>query len=85
MNAPATFQAYINNVLREYLDVFMVIYLDDIAVYLKTEAEYVRHITKVLQAIKNAGLRLKPEKCQFHQKEIEFLGFIVSEYRLKID
>ena len=85
MNAPATFQAYINNVLREYLDVFMVIYLDDIAVYSKTEAEHVGHITKVLQAIKNAGLRLKPEKCQFYQKEIEFLGFIVSEYRLKMD
>ena len=44
----------------------MVIYLDDIAVYLKTKAEHVRHVTKVLQAIKNAGLRLKPEKSQFY-------------------
>jgi hypothetical protein len=47
-NAPATFQAYINNVLRKYLDVFVVVYLDDILVYLKIYGDYVRDIRKVL-------------------------------------
>jgi hypothetical protein len=47
-NAPATFQAYINNVLRKYLDVFVVVYLDDILVYSKTYDDYVRDIRKVL-------------------------------------
>jgi hypothetical protein len=47
-NAPATFQAYINNVLRKYLNVFVVVYLDDILVYLKTYDDHVRDIRKVL-------------------------------------
>ena len=46
-NAPATFQAYINNVLRKYLDVFVVVYLDDILVYSKTKKKHVKHVTKV--------------------------------------
>jgi hypothetical protein len=47
-NAPATFQAYINNVLRKYLDVFVVVYLDNILVYLKTYDEHVQDVRKVL-------------------------------------
>jgi hypothetical protein len=47
-NAPATFQAYINNILRKYLDVFVVVYLDNILVYLKTYDDYVRDVRKVL-------------------------------------
>ena len=47
-NAPATFQAYINNVLRKYLDVFVVVYLDDILVYSKTYDDHVRDVRKVL-------------------------------------
>jgi hypothetical protein len=84
-NAPATFQAYINNVLREYLDVFVVVYLDDILVYSKTEAEHVIHVKKVLQALKDVNLRVKPEKSQFHQQTIEFLGYIISGDGLKMD
>jgi hypothetical protein len=47
-NAPATFQAYINNILRKYLDVFVVVYLDDILVYSKTYDDHVRDVRKVL-------------------------------------
>ena len=47
-NAPATFQAYINNVLRKYLDVFVVVYLDNILVYSKTYDDHVRDVRKVL-------------------------------------
>jgi hypothetical protein len=47
-NAPATFQVYINNVLRKYLDVFVVVYLDDILVYSKTYDDHVRDVRKVL-------------------------------------
>jgi hypothetical protein len=47
-NAPATFQAYINNILRKYLDVFVVVYLDNILVYLKTHDDHVRDVRKVL-------------------------------------
>jgi hypothetical protein len=47
-NALATFQVYINNILRKYLDVFVVVYLDDILIYLKIYDDYVRDIRKVL-------------------------------------
>jgi hypothetical protein len=47
-NAPATFQVYINNVLRKYLDVFVVVYLDNILVYSKTYDEHIRDVRKVL-------------------------------------
>ena len=77
-NAPATFQAFINNVLQGYLDQFVVIYLDDILIYSKTKEQHVQHIRKVLQALQNAGLRVKPEKSLFHSKEVHFLGFIVT-------
>ena len=47
-NAPATFQAFINNILREYLDVFYTIYINDIVVYSKTKEEHIKHVSKVL-------------------------------------
>ena len=50
-NAPATFQAFINNVLRKYLDICVVVYLDDILVYLQTYEEHVEHVRHVLEAI----------------------------------
>lgn len=84
-NAPATFQAYINNVLRKYLDVFVVVYLDDILVYSKTFEEHVQHVRKVLQALEDADLRIKPEKTEFHKQEVKFLGYIVSREGLKMD
>lgn len=84
-NAPATFQAYINNVLRKYLDHFVVVYLDDILVYSKTYEDHVQHVRKVLQALKDANMRIKPEKTEFHKTEIKFLGYVVSREGLKME
>ena len=65
-NAPATCQALVNDTLREYLDIFVVAYLDDILVYSKDKASHVGHVKKVLEALKKAGLKLKPKKCEFY-------------------
>ena len=78
-NTPATFQVYINNILRKYLDHFVIVYLDDILVYLKTRDEHVQHVKKVLQTIKEADLRIKLSKTKFHKQSVPFLGFIVSD------
>ena len=78
-NAPATFQRMINDQLHEYLDIFVVAYLDDILIYSKTEAEHTEHVKRVLQKLKQAGLLLKPEKCQWHTDELEFLGYILQK------
>jgi hypothetical protein len=84
-NALATFQAYINNVLRKYLDVFVVVYLDDILVYSKTYEEHVQHVRLILTVLRDADLRIKVEKTEFHKQEVKFLGYIVSREGLKMD
>jgi len=66
-NAPADFQAFINNVLRTYLDDFCTAYIDDIMIYSNTLKKHKEKVYKVLKALSDAGLHLKPEKCQFHK------------------
>jgi hypothetical protein len=84
-NAPASFQHFINDVLRPYLDVFVTAYLDDMLIYSDNLEEYKKHVLKVLEVLSKAGLHLKPEKCEFHQQEVKYLGFIISTSRTKMD
>jgi RNase H-like domain found in reverse transcriptase/Reverse transcriptase (RNA-dependent DNA polymerase)/Integrase zinc binding domain/Chromo (CHRromatin Organisation MOdifier) domain/Aspartyl protease len=83
-NAPATFMRLMNNVLAECLDIFAVVYLDDILIYSKNYKEHVKHVHRVLTMLREANLLLKPEKCEFHVKETEFLGHIVSVDGIKM-
>ena len=66
INTPAIFQTYINNILREHLDIFVIVYLDNILVYLKNKADHKVHVKKVLKALKKVNLQIKLEKSQFH-------------------
>ena len=65
-NAPATFQAFINRTLREYLNVFYTAYLDDILIYSDNKEEHIQHVGLVLEKLKQAGLFLDINKCEFH-------------------
>ena len=67
----------INNVLREYLDVFVVVYLDDILIYSENEQQYEEYVHKVLMKLQEANLLVDPKKSNFHTKEVEFLGHII--------
>ena len=62
INALTTFQTYINNVLEEHLDVFVMIYLNDILVYSKNEADHKVHVRKILTALKKVDLQIKLKK-----------------------
>jgi hypothetical protein len=84
-NAPASFQHFINDVLRPYLDVFVTAYLDDILMYSNNLNDHRNHVLKVLEALSKAGLHLKPEKCEFHQQEVKYLGFNISTSGTKMD
>jgi hypothetical protein len=84
-NAPASFQRLMNDTLHEYLDVFTVVYLDDILVYSKSREEHVRHVKLVLEKLKKNNLLLKPEKCDFHKQEVEFLGHLVGVDGVRMD
>ena len=83
-NAPATCQALINNVLRAHLDKTVVAYLDDILVYSKTLEEHINHVKEVLECLQQADLQLKPEKCEWHKEEVEFLGYVVGRHGVKM-
>jgi hypothetical protein len=84
-NAPATCQALVNDILREYLNIFVFAYLDDILVYSENEKNHIKHVTLVLEALEKADMGLHPEKCVFHAKKVEFLGYILTQDRIKMD
>ena len=77
-NSPSVFQRALNFILRMYISIFCLIYLDDIIIYSKTLSEHLVHIEKVLKCLKAAGLKVKISKCQFAQTEVKYLGHIVS-------
>ena len=84
-NASATFQTYINNVLRKYLNKFVIVYLDDMLIYFKTKKKHVRHVQKVLEAMKRVNLRVKLEKSEFHKEKVKFLDHILFSTEIKLD
>ena len=82
-NAPAVFQALVNDVLRDFLNVFVVVYLDDILVFSKTATEHSRHVRQVLQHLLENRLFIKAEKCVFSSPSVEFLGHVLEEGRVR--
>lgn len=84
-NAPGTFQSYINEVLREHLDVFCMAYLDDVLVFSETEEEHDRHLYQVVKKLGNAGLFLDIEKCEFKTQRVKFLGLIITSDGIEMD
>ncbi|GGS28213.1 hypothetical protein GCM10010252_78000 [Streptomyces aureoverticillatus] len=84
-NTPAAFQHLMNNVFREFLDNFVVCYLDDILIYSKNVEKHEIHVRQVLQKLRNAELYAKMEKCVFHTTQIDFLGYIISNNNLMMN
>jgi len=84
-NAPTTFQAYINDVLRPFLDRFCTAYLDDILIYSENKEQHIKHVKQILEALTKAGLQVKPQKCEFHANNVEYLGFIITTEGLRMD
>ena len=77
-NAPATFQRCMQNVLGELNLTFCLIYLDDVIIYSETEEDHLVRLRAVFERIRTHGLRLKPSKCKFFQKEITYLAHHIS-------
>jgi len=85
-NSPATFQTMMNDIFRTLIAKgIIVVYLDDILIFTRTEEEYKRAIQRVLEVLAEHKLFLCLEKCEFHQKEIKYLGLIISENKVAID
>src|SRR5215469_2954036 len=84
-NAPATFQRLMDEVLHDILWKFVVVYLDDLNIYLKTFEEHLQHLRIVFERLQKAGLRLNPEKCKFVTEELSFLGHLISKDGIRTD
>ena len=85
INVSITCQEMINDALRQHLDIFVIVYLDDILVFFKIMKLHVNHVITVLKCLNERDLRLKSEKCEFHRKEVDFLNFIVERNGIRID
>ncbi|KAJ1180900.1 hypothetical protein NDU88_006111 [Pleurodeles waltl] len=77
-NAPAAFQFFLNDVLMEYLDIFAIVYINDILIYSDNENEHVQLVKKILAALRKHHLHRKLIKCEFHVTTDEFLGVILT-------
>ena len=84
-NAPATFQGLMHDVLRPFLDIFCVVYLDDILIYSKDEESHIEHVTKILEKLAEARLFVQLEKCKFHVTSVDFLGYVLSPDGVSMD
>ncbi|KAL0537111.1 hypothetical protein IC582_026081 [Cucumis melo] len=84
-NAPAVFMDLMNRVFREFLDTFVIVFIDDILIYSKTEAEHENHLRMVLQTLRDNKLYAKFSKCEFWLKQVSFLGHVVSKAGVSVD
>jgi hypothetical protein len=84
-NPPATFFTFMNDIFQEWLDDFVVIYMDNILVYNNFMEEHVEHLRKVFQRLRKNKLYVKFEKCEFRVTEVNFLGHRITQEDLKMD
>ena len=84
-NAPAAFMDLMNGVFKKFLDSFVIVFIDDILVYSKTEAEHVQHLRSVLQRLRETRLYAKFSKCEFWLSSVAFLGHVVSREGIQVD
>ena len=85
-NAPATFQGYVNKILAEKLDIFVVVYLDDILIYTEDPGQpHVEAIRWVLDQLRKHSLFANLKKCWFYQDEVRFLGYVVLSKEISME
>ncbi len=79
------YQKIINNTLQQYLDRFVIVYLNNIIIYSKILKEYISYVFKVLKYLNIKNLYFKSEKYKFYREKINFLKFVVKQYKIYID
>ena len=85
-NTPASFQGYINKILAEKLDIFVIVYLDNILIYTKDQGQgHVEAVHWVLEILRKKSLFANLKKCRFLKDEVRFLGYVVSSQGIQIE
>jgi hypothetical protein len=83
-NAPSIFQRIMNDILRDFLYKFVIVYLDEVCVYNRTLEEHLEHIRLVLRRFKEGGLNLRLKKCFFGLREMEYIGYTVYAGKISV-
>lgn len=84
-NAHSTFMRLMNEILKEFISKFVIIYLDDISIFSRTKEEHLQHVRRVLEKLQQNKLLINLKKCTFLQKELVYFGFVIAENELKMD
>nr|GFC57872.1 putative reverse transcriptase domain-containing protein [Tanacetum cinerariifolium] len=84
-NAPAVFMDLMNHVCRPYLDKFVIVFIDDILIYLKSKKEHEVQLKLILELLKKEKLFGKFSKCEFLLQEVHFLGHVVNSEGIHVD
>ena len=84
-NARSTFQRLMNSVMGEYIDDFVLVYLDNIFVFSTTEHEHEHHLRLIFQKLSEHKLQAKLKKCEFIKPPVKYLGYIVGSGEVHVD
>ena len=84
-NAPATFMNMMQNIFKDELDNYVIVFLDDILIYSKNKNDHIKHVDKVLSLLRENKLYGKRSKCEFLKSEISFLGHVINEHGVTME
>jgi len=84
-NAPSTFMRLMNEVMRDFIGKFVIVYLDDILIFSQSKEEHLRHLRYVLEKLQSEKLLVNIKKCSFMKSKLVYLGFVISKDGLKMD
>jgi hypothetical protein len=84
-NAPSTFQSLMNEIFKQHLRKFVLVFFDDILIYSRNGEEHLMHVSEVLSILRKHKLYAKKEKCQFGQDQIKYLGHVISTEGVAVD
>ena len=84
-NAPAAFMSLMNGIFKPYLDLFVIVFIDDILVYSKSKKKHEEHLRMVLEMLRGKKLYAKFSKCEFWLDAVSFLGYVVSKDGVMVD
>jgi hypothetical protein len=85
INVSASFQIYINMTLRKFINIFVIVYLNDILIFFKNQVDHVKHVRLILEKLRLYRLFYALHKCKFDMREIDYLRYMINSLRLRMN